>query len=297
MLVNSKKTIKEAHFDIDFEDTIKNDSDKDIDYDDETRDYDDNYEDEYENGSAYDDEYGEGEESDYGYEEYDEFEEYEKNNDYRGLSKVLAEREKAIRIKEENAKIQTDEIIKNASKKAENMINAAQKQADLLIENATKQATDEGYNDGYQKGKKDAEKLKDKFRVELEEKKEELLVEQRVFEKDLMDRIALVLEKITGIIVEEHKEVICHIINREFMDIERSDNYLIKVSQRDYEYVNSKKQHLQGYIREDAALEIVQTDTLDENRCIIETDNSVIDCSLDTQLKNLITDLKLLAKV
>ena len=44
------------------------------------------------------------------------------------------------------------------------------------------------------------------------------------------------------------------------------------------------------------SLEIVETDTLSRNKCLIETDNSVIDCSIDTQIKNLITDLRMLSK-
>jgi len=222
---------------------------------------------------------------------------YYSNGDYRGISKVLMEREKALKQKERNVKIQTEEIIKNAGKKAENIISAAQKQAQIVIEDAQNEGAEAGYSDGLAKGKREAEKFRRQLEKEYQEKKEELLAEQKQFEKDFIDKISVILEKMTNVMVEDNKEVLGHIIEREFADIERSDTYLIKVSAKDYEYVNEKKQMLRGFIKDEASLEIAVTDNLDSNMCIIETDNSVIDCSLDTQLSNLIMDLKLLSRV
>ena len=48
---------------------------------------------------------------------------------------------------------------------------------------------------------------------------------------------------------------------------------------------------------EGSNIEIVESDNLTHNKCLIETDNSVIDCSVDTQIKNLMTDLELLSKM
>jgi len=222
---------------------------------------------------------------------------YYSSGDFRGISKVLMEREKALKQKEQDVKIQTEEIIKNAGKKAESIISAAEKQAEIVVETAKNEGAEAGYNDGLQRGKREAQKFRQQLEKEYQQKQEELLEEQKQFEKDFIDKISIILEKMTNVMLEDSKDVLCHIIEREFTDIEKSDSYLIKVSAKDYEYVNEKKQMLKDYIRDEASLEIVVTDNLESNMCIIETDNSVIDCSLDTQLSNLIMDLKLLSRL
>ena len=79
--------------------------------------------------------------------------------------------------------------------------------------------------------------------------------------------------------------------------VEEGDTYNgWTLSKEDYDLVNNKKQMLAEYIGEESSIEIVETETLSRNKCLIETDNSVIDCSIDTQIKNLITDLRMLSK-
>ena len=96
--------------------------------------------------------------------------------------------------------------------------------------------------------------------------------------------------------MDDKKDVILHLINQQINNVEKSNNYVIRVSKEDYDLVNNKKQMLAEYIGEESSIEIVETDTLSRNKCLIETDNSVIDCSIDTQIKNLITDLRMLSK-
>ena len=50
-------------------------------------------------------------------------------------------------------------------------------------------------------------------------------------------------------------------------------------------------------MKENAVVEIVIDSKLEKSQCFIETDTSVIECSLDVQLENLITDLRFLAGI
>jgi flagellar assembly protein FliH len=63
------------------------------------------------------------------------------------------------------------------------------------------------------------------------------------------------------------------------------------------EYLISRKNDLLNVLPTDATLRIVEEINLTKNQCLIETDQRVIDCSLDVQLNNLITDLKLLGGI
>ena len=109
--------------------------------------------------------------------------------------------------------------------------------------------------------------------------------------------VAAEVAKEKDAIIDDKQDVLFHIINRTIADLEKSNNYIIRVSREDYELVNSKKQLFYDYVMDGANIEILESDNLTHNKCLIETDNSVIDCSVDTQIKNLITDLELLSKL
>ena len=105
------------------------------------------------------------------------------------------------------------------------------------------------------------------------------------------------LEKLTGIVSSEHKSVILYLIQKALEDNENDENYCIRVSREDYEYVKNSVDVIKSLLKENAIVEIVIDNKLKKSQCFIETDTSVIDCSLDVQLENLITDLRFLAGI
>ena len=86
-----------------------------------------------------------------------------------------------------------------------------------------------------------------------------------------------------------------HIINNALSNSPNNNTYVIRVAKEDYEFVNDKKNEIMENLKEGVSVEINIADNLTRNKCIIETDNTVIDCSLDVQLENLIEDLRLLS--
>ena len=80
------------------------------------------------------------------------------------------------------------------------------------------------------------------------------------------------------------------------MSREDCSSFIIRVSKADYEFLNSKKQELAAALPE-SRIEILVDPMLQSMQCTIETDTRIVDCSLDVQLKNLLTDLKLLAGI
>ena len=69
---------------------------------------------------------------------------------------------------------------------------------------------------------------------------------------------------------------------------------MLRVSKADIARVSSKKATLRMLAKEVQEFDIVEDSSLSENQCIIETDNKIIDCSLDAQLSNLEEHVKLL---
>lgn len=157
------------------------------------------------------------------------------------------------------------------------------------------EAREKGYGDGLIAGeeevlraKREAEEVCEQYRLETERGIAEL-------EPKFAEIISLLVEKITGIITEDRKEVISHLIHGAIQTSYDSKSYLIKVSKEDYEYVRSKKEELIELILKDASLEVIKDNSLGKNQCLIETETSVIDCSLDVQLQRLKEDIRLLS--
>ena len=59
--------------------------------------------------------------------------------------------------------------------------------------------------------------------------------------------------------------------------------------------VSSRRAYFAKELKEGTELEITEDASLSANQCIIETDNKIVDCSLDAQLDNLREQIRMLA--
>lgn len=199
---------------------------------------------------------------------------------------------------EENLMVQKSEgIILEAKEKAEKIIKEAKQEAEIYKQNIFEDAKQSGYAEGYNIGIAESKMLEEKLRNQIHEN--QLLYEKQVceLEPEFVKVIIELIKKITGVEMEDRKEVILHLIDSALRKVENSRNFLIKVSKEDYDFVVSKKDDLYTALKDGVYLEIIEDLTLSKNKCLIETDLRIIDCSLDVQMNGLIADLKLLANV
>ena len=77
-------------------------------------------------------------------------------------------------------------------------------------------------------------------------------------------------------------------------DLDNSKHFVIKVSEADYEELLERKAEIYGALNPAIHMEIFEDAKLSAMQCLIETDNGIVDISLDVQLDNLITALKLM---
>ena len=61
------------------------------------------------------------------------------------------------------------------------------------------------------------------------------------------------------------------------------------------EFIKGKKEEIQGKIGAEVGLDIIADPLLNDSQCIIETDGGIFDCSIDTELDNMIREIKALA--
>ena len=72
----------------------------------------------------------------------------------------------------------------------------------------------------------------------------------------------------------------------------------IKNNDTDWMNIFKKKEkinELKESIQDGISLSVTQDSLMDQDKCMIETDDGVIDCSLDTELDNLIRDIRSIA--
>lgn len=188
-------------------------------------------------------------------------------------------------------------ITEEARAEAKKILDQAKKEAQQLHNDTFAAAQKKGYEEGMLQARKEIQK----YKTEYDEKTRRLQKEYddmfHSLEPQMAQIIAALVEKITGIVVEDKEEVILYLVTKAVKNMDKYDEYTIRVSKEDFEYISMRKNLLLGAIGREVPLYITEDPGLRRNQCLIETELKVINCSLDIQLNNLITDLKLIGRI
>ncbi len=188
------------------------------------------------------------------------------------------------------------DIIQQANDEAAQILAGAHKEALEIKNEAFRAGSEQGYAEGMKKG---TDELNQKSK-ELEEMKKNLETDYRnavdELEPKLVDVITDVYEHVLGLSLEEHREVVIHLVNSTLFQMEGVKKFLLHVSKDDYPYVSMQKKELvtgTGIAVEN--VEIVEDFSMKRGQCIIETDGAIFDCGFQTQMEELRKQLKLLS--
>lgn len=190
---------------------------------------------------------------------------------------------------------EAEAVLEDAKIKAEEIINVAKAEAEALKQSVYEEAR----ADGNAKGRAEAEKEYKKRYEELEILKNDIRhqneLEKKKLEPEIIDMVCNIVKKLTGVLIDDRRDIVEYLVEQALLNIEHSNTYLIRVSKDDYDIIASRKAELMWKIKEGAEIEVVDDPLLSKTQCLIETDSRIIDCSLDVQLRNLTADLKMLA--
>lgn len=201
-----------------------------------------------------------------------------------------------FRQKKEEAEQLAEQILAGARERAEAIVAEAGKEAEQVIQSAR----EEGVRQGREEGLVRAEEELAGLRQELEETRkaqekeyQNLLAE---VEPRYVEILCSLIQKVTGVLLSDKKDILLHLIRSSMADIEPSKHYTIRVSAEDVMAVESHREEILAKIGVDAALEVQEEKGLQRDECIIETDNQMVDCGFQTQLDNLVSTLRMLAQ-
>lgn len=214
----------------------------------------------------------------------------------------LSEEEKQLRIDEflQTARAEADVIISKAHDEAEQLRAEAFDEAERIKQQAQEEGYQIGYNEAIEKASIEVAKKEEELdhRIQMAEQdlknREELLVKET--ENQMIDLLCQLIPSITGVVIDNQKDVLLYMINAAMHDLDNSKNFVIKVSSDDYSELLERKEEIYGALNPAIDMEIFEDAKLMPMQCMIETDNGIVDVSLDVQLDNLITALRLMTK-
>ena len=153
---------------------------------------------------------------------------------------------------------------------------------------------------GYMEGGKEKEAaLEAEYREKeqgLETRKQELesQYEKNVnaMEGDIVDAVIQVFDKVFHIQFENKREILYSLVKNVLMDIEVGDEIRIHVNEANREIIEAHMDEIREIVGQKVSIEFVHDAKMQDDQCKIETSFGVFDCGIDTQLENLLKDIK-----
>lgn len=189
---------------------------------------------------------------------------------------------------------QTREILDDARAEAEQIIAQAREEFDAIRSEAEDQGREEGRQQGLAEAEATLQEMIARQEAEYEERSKELAERERQMEPFFADLTVNLIEKITGILCQDKKETILYLIERAVHNLEKPKQINLRVSKEDMANVSMHKAGLKEAAEGVEEFDIVEDSSLTANQCIIETENKIIDCSLDVQLQSLRDQIRML---
>lgn len=206
----------------------------------------------------------------------------------------------------EEPELSPEEIREQAKEEAETLLSDAKNHSDALLANANREAElirekarEEGFEAGQQEGnaRADAELARMRRQLEEEKRRLELDYQQKLQEMEpyLVGIISNVFEKVFHVQFDDKKEILIYLIQRVILGAEGTKEFQVRVSLKDYEFVEEHKREITERVGASVHVEIMADAALQERQCMIETDSGVFDCGMDVQLDNLMKALQSLS--
>ena len=193
------------------------------------------------------------------------------------------------------ARDEAESIIADANAQAEEIVNAAQLNADAMRNLARQDGEKEGYNEGTQRAALELQESQRNMQQELDKMQTEYMDKQMSMSREIVEMCLPVFEHVFSAELSGRKDVIYHLLDHCIMKIERTGQMQIKVSDANADFIKGKKDEIQEKVGSEVGLDIIADPLLNDSQCIIETDGGIFDCSIDTELDNLIREIRALS--
>ena len=188
-----------------------------------------------------------------------------------------------------------EDIIAEANEEAERILADAQSQADAMRAHAEAEGQKQGYLEGQSQAIAELTSEKEKLAADRQAMEREFEQRQNEMERELVDVITEVVEKVFNARFTDCADIILHLTENALSNVTSSKEFLIKVNEANHTYLNEHREDLLSKVGSDVTLDVVADPLLGERECIIETDGGIFDCSMDVEMENLAETLRSLS--
>ncbi len=211
----------------------------------------------------------------------------------RGDTEIIEEVPEVDLIAE--ATEEAERILADAQAQAQAVLNQAYLDAKNLREDAKVQGFAEANVIMQKELREKRTALEAEFSARFRDLELEYTSKREHMEADLVDVILDVFNKVFHIQFDNKKHILMHLINDAILNIEGDRNFRIKVADSNVLFLENHREDILERVGHGIELEFIADSAMDGNDCLIETDSGVFDCSLGTQLENLIKDIRSLS--
>lgn len=168
----------------------------------------------------------------------------------------------------------------------------AEEKARTLYEEQKKLGYEEGARCREEELNREHEKAMESLHAQKKQLEEQYHEKMSVMEKDIVDAVIQVFDKVFKIQFEEKRELLLQLVNGALLDIDPGDKIRIHTNRSDEEILKEHLAQMQDIVGKDVAIEFVKDNKLSDGQCKIETPYGVVDCGVDTQLSALLKDIR-----
>lgn len=215
--------------------------------------------------------------------------------DYREDDEIEENESAAI---EPDPEITAQEIIANANKEAEAILEQSKAEAEELLQSKMEEADryrnevvegayEEGYSKGYDEGKRAFDREVEDIQKEsqsLKEKYKELIDST---EPQILQIILEITQKIVDEDVKVNKDNMVLLVKKALETCYEKQSAVIKISSKDYEYLNENQSELLTQIDSYENITMKQDANLNDGDCVIDTSFGTIDMGMDKRFNKI----------
>ncbi|HUW68837.1 MAG TPA: flagellar assembly protein FliH [bacterium] len=202
------------------------------------------------------------------------------------FEEVKRKNDQALKIRRD-AESAAEKALREAEAKIQAFEAEAKARVDEVTKAAHKEGFDQGREEGYKEGKNEVERLVDRLHVILDramDKRGEILEQT---EAQVVELVLLIARKVVKTISENQKNVVLSNVAQALRKLKTRSDVIIRVNLADLQLTT---EHAKDFIEsaENAKkLSIVEDMGVDRGGCIIETDFGEIDARIQSQLHEL----------
>ncbi|MBR4026160.1 MAG: hypothetical protein IKJ01_01205 [Lachnospiraceae bacterium] len=166
------------------------------------------------------------------------------------------------------------------------------KEAEILYEQQKQRGYEEGTAQSQIELENQLERLEAEYQAQVQQIEDTYNEKQMTMENDIVDAVIAVFNKVFHIQYDNKKEILLSLIHNTLLYVETGKEFRIRVSNENHKFIEEHIPDIKEKVGNDITIDVVNDMKLESESCIIETDFGIFDCGIDTQLSNLIKDIK-----